>query len=98
MPRFVVFDSSYDVREYIGFIDASSEQSARLELVDIVKYLRLRRLINRDEPWRYNDDILELIARWYVYEYLELEEMKHSEEFYIDGFNWLGNLRECLPR
>lgn len=100
MPKFVVFDSSYAVREYIGYIEAPNEECAKLDLVDIVKYLRLRNLLrfNAMEPWKYNDDVLEAIARWYVHEWLQVEPMEHPPEYYNDGFNWLGDLRKCLSR
>lgn len=100
MPRYVVFDSSYDVREYIGFIEAPNEWCAKCNLVDIVKYLRLRHLLRFSsvKPWQLNDDILRALARGYVHEWLKVEPMRHPPEHYNEGFNWLGDLRKCLPR
>ncbi len=114
MKYFLVYDSNYSVREYIGFVRAQNEDEVRQVVHALLEKNACRIASNADEyleKWIRIEDLQEVVSR-----YLEgLKEAPESEvarvralaenpteqaleEFFCDGSNWIGDLRRALEK
>lgn len=114
MKCFLVFDSNYAVREYIGYCFAHCEDEVKQVVRQLLQEGACREADNPDEyieEWIRIEDLQEQLRGYLedlknapeeelrrVRELMENPTEEGITDFFCDGFNWLGDLRKALGR
>jgi len=99
VKTFLVYDQSYQVREYVGYIEAESYGEAERIVTEVTKLYRIPKLLKsmvqgfNVKPWTLTDYLISLITDWYVATNLRIEEVEEIPEDVVET-NWLGRLND----